>query len=69
MISKIKLNNNLKTQRALDNINKAVDSYVDNLDQQCLQDEISEEHLKEKMQEIHKSLNYITEIVSNIEKK
>jgi hypothetical protein len=46
MISKIKLNNNLKTQRALDNINKAVDSYVDNLDQQCLQDEISEEHIK-----------------------
>ena len=66
MISKIKLNNNLKTQRALDNINKAVDSYVDNLDQQCLQDEISEEHLEEKIQEIHKSLNYITGIVSNI---
>lgn len=69
MISKIKLNSNLKTQRALDNINDAVYSYVDNLDQQCLQDEISEEHLEEKIQEIHKALNYITEIVSNIEKK
>ena len=69
MISKIKLNNNLKTQTALDNINKAVDAYVDNLDHQCLQDEISEEYLEEKMQEIHKSLDYITEIVSNIEKK
>jgi hypothetical protein len=66
MISKIKLNNNLKTQTALDNINKAVDAYVDDLDSQCLQGEISEEYLELKMQEIHKSLNYITEIVSNI---
>jgi hypothetical protein len=56
-------------QTALGNINEAVDAYVEDLDYRCLQDEISEDYLEEKMQEIHKSLDYITEIVKKFEKK
>jgi hypothetical protein len=51
------------TKIALNNINKAIDVYVNELDHQFLQDEISEEYLEEKMHEIHKSIIHINKIL------